>query len=184
MKKLGCMALKFAKLLTNSIAALLFAVAPVQAQDTNLQQTIDSALKYSEDQKFNVALAILEQANAADKQNYDYMFAKARILTWARKYGAAETEYQKLLASHPDDPDVMVSYGYMQLFSGNLMSAEAYFTQVLAAHPAYMDAQKGLKRTKELNKTRKIATYKPPEKTSNCPYGFEEISEGVCGSSN
>jgi len=157
-----------AKLIVTGFSALLVLSAPAMAQE--MSPTIQSAYEFAEKKKFQVALAILSQASSGEQQSFDHQFAKARILTWARNYNEAERVYENLLDMKPNHPDLMVSYAYMQLFSGNLLSAEAYFSEVLKMQPDYEDARKG------------SVAYIKPQETSSCPYGFEEVSKGVCAS--
>lgn len=125
------------------------------AQSDALKQTVERAFTYTDVQRFDEALLILSQASDLDKQHVLYGLTRARILTWARKYPSAEIEFSKLLERHPENPDVMVSYAYLQLFDGKLENAEYYFSKVLRLHPDYQDASDGLRRTLNLKRERR-----------------------------
>lgn len=128
---------------------------PAFAQSSELKQAVKNAFTYTDVQRFDDALVMLSQVSEADKEHFLYGLTKARILTWSRNYPVAEVEFSKLLSKHPENPDIMVSYAYLQLFDGKLLNAEHYFSEVLRAHPDYQDAVDGLYRTQTLRRERR-----------------------------
>lgn len=125
------------------------------AQSAELKQAVTEAFSYTDIQRFDDALAILSRVSEADQQHVQYGLTRARILTWSQKFPAAEVEFQRLMDVYPNNPDIMVSYGYLQLFDGKPATAEQYFSVVLRDHPDYMDAFDGLQRAQKLQRERK-----------------------------
>ncbi len=118
------------------------------AEDTASSEDLEirAALNLAKSERFDTALDTLSKLNTNVQNSYACRFAKARILTWAQRYQDAEIEYEYLMARYPDNPDVKVSYGYLDLFRGNFDDAEVHFTAVIERHPEYEDAHRGLRR--------------------------------------
>ena len=149
-------------------------------QEDGLDAYIQSALNHAKVQDFNAAIQVLEGVSEAEKSRYDYRFTRARILTWSGQHSRAEASYVGLLQDYPGNPDVMVSYGYLQFFRGNLKGAESYFEQVLESHPTYLDAYEGLQRTYDLRRSSKEVAYETLEDAISCPTGYGLVSDGAC----
>lgn len=173
---------KFQKIMTTGlgIAILSIPFATAHAQSETLDIAIENALQQSKVQDFDTALYFLETVSDRDKKSYNYRLTKARVLTWAGRHSEAESNYAELLQEFPGNPDVMVSYGYLQFFRGNLQSAESYFNQVLAVHPTYLDAYEGLQRTYDLRKDSKEVAYSSLNDAVSCPEGYGLASDGAC----
>ncbi len=122
------------------------------AQSAELQNAVQSAFTYSETQRFNDALRVLNQVSEPDREHYLYDLTRARILTWSQNFTAAELVFEDLLAENPENPDILVPYGYLQLFDGNLQRAEQIFGRVVLQYPNYQDAYAGLVRAQNLQK--------------------------------
>jgi len=125
---------------------------PAMAQNINMDTAEHTlfldALEIAKSGRFATAFDILNSVDSEQKQDYQYRFTKARILTWQQSYQKAEAEYIFLSQTYPNNPDVKVSYGFLELFRGNLDKAEAQFDSVLISFPNYTDASEGLERTK------------------------------------
>lgn len=130
--------------LTLAAPAMGQSYSGVQSQE----EIVPAALRLAKTRHYAAALSLLETADPITKTRYDHRFAKARILTWAKLYKYAEQEYRELTYLYPDNADIRVSYGYLQLFSGNLDLAQQEFESVLKLYPGYADAQSGLVRTR------------------------------------
>ncbi len=167
----------------SKISAIVFAASMMlgaPAFAVTLDDAIQSALSLSQDKQFGQALRVLGDVEATDKQEFDYRFTRARILTWSGNYDLAEPEYVSLLRDFPNNPDVMVSFGYMEFFRGNLSSAESYFNKVLATHPTYLDAYDGLQRTYELRNSTKEVSLSSLDAAVSCSKGYELSPNGAC----
>lgn len=139
--------------IATSALLLILGVAPLAAgQHQNASHThkdiVVSALDLAKAQHYAAALSLLENADPAIQTQYEFRFAKARILTWAKLYDHAEREYKVLAYLYPDNADIRVSYGFLELFRGNLDQAEWHFSGVLKLYPTYKDAQTGLERVR------------------------------------
>ncbi len=143
------------KAIIAGVAALGLNVVPTFGQSDSLKQAVNDAFSYTEVQRFNDALSVLSQVSDTDKDHYLYGLTRARILTWSQNYPAAQNTFTKLIADHPDNPDILVPYAYLQLFDGQLDTAEFYFSKVLRNYPDYDDAIIGLQRTQDLKRERR-----------------------------
>ncbi len=161
-------------------SAVLMTVSPASAQTIDLEQSIESALQYAKVQDFDAALSALSSVSADDKTRYTHRFTKARILTWSGRHSEAEGVYSGLLTEYPSNPDVKVSYGYLQFFKGNLQTAESYFNNVLTEHPTYLDAYEGLQRVYDLRRSSKEVPYANLSDAVSCPTGYGEANDGSC----
>jgi len=141
-----------------SLTAILAVSSPAFGQSEALYEAIETAQSLADEKQFGRALIILNDVNSSEKQEYDYRFMRARLLVWSGDYVRASDEFDSLMVEYPNNPDLMVSFAYLEFFRGNLRSAEIYFNKVLDVHPAYIDAYDGLQRTYELrNSTREIS---------------------------
>ena len=143
------------KSLILSIGVLSLCASPANGQSAELKQAVETAFVYTDVQQFDDALKVLSQVNEADRGHYLYDLTRARILTWSRNYPQARVEFDKLLAQYPDNPDILVPYAFLQLFDGDLLTAEMYFTKVLQSYPDYGDALIGLNRTQKLKREKR-----------------------------
>jgi len=150
------------------------------AQDNVLDNSLGEVDRLIQQKRFGAALTELETFNDADKQTYQYRFLKARILTWSGDYSLAGSEFDVLNAEFPNNPDVLVSYGYLEFFRGNLSKAETHFNEVLAKHPTYLDAYDGLQRTYALRNSTKTVSYSALNEAVNCPDGYTLTKDGAC----
>ena len=83
----------------------------------------------------------------------------------------------------PNNPDVMVSYGYLEYFRGNLTNAETYFNKVLATNPTYLDAYDGLQRTYDMRRASKTVSRSALNSAVACEKGQVLTREGACTAS-
>lgn len=153
---------------------------PAHAQSNDLDQAIESALQRANVQDFDGALSLLNKVSSRDQSSYNYRFTKARIYTWSGRHSDAENVYTRLLSEYPTNPDIKVSYGYLQFFKGNLQTAESYFNNVLAEHPTYLDAYEGLQRVYDLRRSTKEVPYANLNDAVSCPSGYGLASDGAC----
>jgi len=126
---------------------LSYANLPKTETSDRLAQAHDMATQ----QKFDEAIAILDNVRPSERNDYAVKFLQARILSWSGKHQAAEQEFIALRKQYPDNPDILVSYGYLQFYQNKYRNAEYLFTEVLERHPEYQDAQSGLDRLRALN---------------------------------
>lgn len=110
------------------------------------EEVMIAALEMAKAERFDTALTSLSTLNLSTQNSYQFRFTKARILTWAQRYSEAEGQYNYLMANYPENPDVNVSFGFLELFRGNLESAELNFISVIEKYPNYTDAHRGLLR--------------------------------------
>jgi len=123
------------------------AVATTDNMASTSTDALTTALEFAKTERFDSAFSLLNKVETAKQSSYQYRFTKARILTWAQRYDEAAGEYDLLIQAYPNNPDVRVSVGYLELFRGNLHKAETYFNAVIDLHPDYEDAHVGLERT-------------------------------------
>ena len=170
-------------ILTGTLLAL-FAI-PAHSQTTSypsVDQLMARAQTLVERKMLSDALIKLDEASPEDQRTYEYRFLKARILTWSGHYDRASETFQTLLAEFPNNYDVMVSYGYLEFFRGNLGSAESYFNDVIAVSPAYLDAYEGLRRVYELRNSSRTVSYTTLSQSVSCKIGQVLTSDGACTS--
>jgi len=109
-----------------------------------------SLAKYlSAEKQFDEALDVLAKLPTADQDRYQVVYMRARILSWSGRYLASEQKFKRLMAKHPNDTDLMVSYGYLQFYQGNHAEAEKAFKGVLDINPDYPDAHNGLAKARK-----------------------------------
>ena len=121
---------------------------------TETNDYIDLALELSEQRKFEQALQTLDDVHLSNRDHYSVKFLEARILSWYGKHQEAAKEFEALRAQHPDNLDVMVSYGYLHFYQRNYHEAEQLFETVLDHSPDYHDARTGLERSRTVRKNR------------------------------
>lgn len=107
---------------------------------------LEKAKKLAEAQEFTAALETLDAVPSADKHDYAVVFLKARILSWSGKHSQAEQSFLTLTRQYPQDSDIAVSFAYLHYYQGKLDEAERGFSRVIARHPNYQDAKRGLER--------------------------------------
>lgn len=144
------------KIISLFIFYIVLSATPVMAQNsdampnssaTDRENIFTQALDAAKDKRFQRAYTLLDNLDGEQKHSFEYHFTKARILTWQQSYPAAEIEYRYLLQTFPNNPDVKVSYGFLELFRGNFEIAETQFNSVLNLFPNYKDAREGIERT-------------------------------------
>lgn len=176
------------KVLT-SMAGIIFAGAmnvqshasePKLSENSVLQDAILSAIKLAEEKRFTQSLETLETVENAYADTYDFRFARARLLTWSGQYTIAGKAYQSLISDFPNNPDILVSVGYLELFRGNLNIAETHFSAVIESNPVYMDAYRGLERTYALRQNASKVSYKEMAQAVTCPVGQTLQKNGSC----
>jgi len=164
-------------------AVILGCAVSANAQSSsfpNLSETLAKAQSFAGDKQFLQALATLEQVSQQDQTQYEYRFLRARILTWSGNYVSAGQAYDSLLSDYPNNYDVMVSFGYLEFFRGNLSSAESQFNKVISANPGYLDAYDGLQRTYELRNSSRSVSYSTLAQAVSCKPGEVLNSAGAC----
>jgi len=171
------------KILATSMVCFM-CVVPSFAQGNALDNVLENSLskvdQRIEEKRFGAALTELEKFSYAEKQTYKYRFLKARVLTWSGNYHSAGNEFAALNAEFPNNPDVLVSYGYLEFFQGNLSKAETHFNAVLAKHPTYLDAYDGLQRTYALRNSTKTVSYSALNEAVECSDGYVLTKDGAC----
>ncbi len=125
-------------LIISAFAVLAFPDAAI-ANDINAQ-----ALELAGQKNFESALSVLGHQNAQLASGYEHRFLKARILSWAGKYGEARSELDSLMKSYPDNPDLQLALGNLEYYQGRLNAAEIEYGKVLRKFPNYQDARNGL----------------------------------------
>jgi len=140
--------------------------ALVYAAEKSVTEISDYALIMAKQKRYGDALKIIQAQSPTYQNSYQLRFTTARILTWAKDYDNARALYETLMRDYPNNSDVLVSYGYLQLFTGNLDKAELTFKDVIDQQPTYLDAHNGLQRT---IKARQI-----------CPQNYVLDQNGYC----
>jgi len=161
-----------------AIVICLGASKDVQAQP--LDEAIKSSHILAETQQFQKAITILDNVSDEDKTSYDYRFLRSRLLAWSGRYSMADKTFIALLSDYPNNPDIMVSYGYLKFFTGDLALAESYFNRVLAEHPTYLDAYEGLQRTYDMRKEQRRVSYQALDVAVSCAPGQVLTGDGAC----
>jgi len=127
--------------------SISYAKLPTTDTDVRLTQAKDMATH----QQFDEALKILNGVRPSERNDYAVKHVEALILSWAGKHSAAEKEFFVLRNQYPDNPELLVSYGYLQLYQNKNSYAEDIFAQVLKKNPDYQDARNGLNLVRKLN---------------------------------
>src|SRR5579884_875844 len=65
------------------------------------------------------------------------LFRQARVYEREQNYAAAESIYQKVLTSHPDDPEALKRLGIVEQTEFKFNSSVELFQRVLREHPNY-----------------------------------------------
>jgi len=143
--------IKIASLSLGADNSLREPVSYAKLSKTETSDRLAQAHDMATQQKFDEALAILDNVRPSERNDYAVKFLQARILSWSGKHQAAEQEFIALRKQYPDNPDILVSYGYLQFYQNKYRNAEYLFTEVLERHPEYQDAQSGLDRLRALN---------------------------------
>ena len=126
----------------------VLSVQPIPNTKTLTDQL--SIAKYlAAEKQFDEALDVLSKLPTADQDHYEVVYLRARILSWAGRYLAAEQKFHRLMAKFPDNADLLLSYGYLQYYQGKSANAEKAFLGVLDIDPDYRDAQDGLKQARK-----------------------------------
>jgi len=86
----------------------------------------------------------LSQQSSALKTGYEHRFLKARILSWAGDFSAAQAELDALIMEYPGNLDVQLALGNLAFYQSDLAAAERNYLTVLETYPNYQDARKGL----------------------------------------
>lgn len=116
----------------------------------------EQALALAGEKKFDQALAVLSRQDSALVTGYEHRFLKARILSWAGKYGQAETDLNGLMADYPNNPDLRLAMGNLNYYQGRLEAAERDYQQVLKDYPDYQDARNGLENIRNARQAQKL----------------------------
>ena len=158
---------------------------PALAQSSNAARTPEARLAQvmtmAEDGRFDTALFIMKHFPEEEKSAYEYLFTKARILSWAGDYPAATELYRNLRQDYPGDQDILVGSGFLEFYQGNLENSEYYFQQVVDVNPLYTDAYNALRRVQAMQAdTPKIETTKTVRSAETCPSGYTLTSDGRC----
>jgi len=133
-------------------AETVLSVRPVNISSQVLKDLMDqiSLAKYlAAEKQYDEALDVLSKIPTANQDHYEVVYLRARILAWSGRHFAAEQKFHRLMAIHPDNTDLMVSYGYLQFYQGKMNEAEKSFTTVLKISPDYTDAKEGLIKTRK-----------------------------------
>ena len=126
----------------------VLSVQPIPNTKTLTDQL--SIAKYlAAEKQFDEALDVLSKLPTADQDHYEVVYLRARILSWAGRYLAAEQKFHRLMAKFPDNADLLLSYGYLQYYQGKSANAEKAFLGVLDIDPDYRDAHDGLKQARK-----------------------------------
>lgn len=130
----------------SAVAVSMTAPAMAYTQTTGIDDAVDHALVLAGQEDYRAALAALDGLGADRQASYETRFARARILSWSGRYQEAEKEFTALLTDYPDDPDVLLAYGYLAYYQGDRQHARQRFSRILATYPDYEDARLGLER--------------------------------------
>jgi len=130
--------------------AAVIASCPAAVAQTYVSSQVERALITAHDQaaknQFYAALNTLGRLGHVDQQNYSVQLLRGRILSWAGHYDHAEAEFEDMLAKTPNNPDVLLAYGYLDYYRGDNVAAQAKFLSILNAYPDYEDANLALNR--------------------------------------
>lgn len=106
-------------------------------------------MRLAEEKKFEAALNVLAQQNAALQNERDHKLLKARLLSWDGRYEEAAALLKELKTEHPESSDVDVVLGYLSYYQNKFDDAERHFASALAKAPGHSDAADGQKRVRE-----------------------------------
>ena len=143
-------------ILGTAFAMLLPLWAYAQTPNDIARQALDLA----SNDDYASALALMDSQSVDIRDSYDVQSAKARILAWSGEHKASTEIYKNLLATYPGNADILNGYAYLEYYRENLRTAESYFREVLADHPKYEDAQRGLERVLEARAAKRENTHR------------------------
>lgn len=124
----------------------VFLTTPTYAAEKTISEISEYALIMAGEKRYDDALNIISAQSEIDQKSYALQFAKARIVAWSGNYNKARPLFEELKQAYPNNTDILMSFAYMEYYSGNIDIAERYFNRVITVQPLYVDAHKGLDR--------------------------------------
>jgi len=113
--------------------------------------SLEQAMKLAENEQYQQALEQLDRLTPPLQTSYEARFARARILSWAKRHNDADEVYRSLIRDFPSDPDVLLGHAYLAYYQGEFEQAEMRFASVVRNYPDYHDASSGLERARLAN---------------------------------
>ena len=144
------------------------------------EDRLKNVMEMASQERFDTALFILDYFPEEEKDDYGYLFTKARILSWSGNYQEAGHLYADLRRQYPGDQDILVGSAFLEFYQGNLERSEYYFQQVVDVNPSYTDAFNGLRRVQNMRASAARAPIERPLRAEACPQGYTLASDGRC----
>lgn len=162
----------------------VFLATPTYAVEKTVSEISDYAMIMASEKRYDDALNIIMAQSEVDQKSYALKFTKARILAWSGNYHKARPIFEDLKRTYPNNSDVLVSFAYMEFFSGNIDIAERYFNRVITDHPLYVDAHTGLERILKTRMSAASVQNNTRREIIPCPDGYDLNRNGYCHRQN
>lgn len=143
------------KLAVSAVTLSMVGVGAGWADDVQTE-----ALNLAQLQKYDDALALLNAADKTSEADLSQDLLKARLLSWAGRYGEAHTLLSELKSEHPDDTEIDVIFGSLYYYQGKLEPAEQSYALALSRTPEHGDAISGMDRVQKAKEAKRIADLK------------------------
>jgi YaiO family outer membrane protein len=105
--------------------------------DYDLRFTLAQAYAHSE--KYDEALAILNNMAAENASNVDVLIFRAKVLSWKRDYRAAEARYRSVLKIAAANLEAQTGLAELASWQKDYARAISRYEQILARHPDNAD---------------------------------------------
>ena len=128
------------------LAALVFLSSATLAFAMPAEEALDRSRTLAAEQKYEEALALLENALAEHPGDGEIQFAIIRVLSWQGNYDAAEQRIQALDKKFEGNADLLLLRANLAAYRGDHARAAVLYQEVLAKAPDYEDAKTGLER--------------------------------------
>jgi len=161
-----------------------FLATPTYAAEKTISEISEYALIMAGEKRYDDALNIITAQPEIDQKSYALQFAKARILAWSGNYYKARPLFEELKRTYPNNSDILVSFAYMEYFSGNIDLAERYFNRVITDNPLYVDAHTGLERILKTRMNAAVVQNSTRREIITCPDGYDLNRNGYCHRQN
>ncbi len=107
----------------------------VRQDPRNVQLRLALADQYLAKRDFDAAADQLRAASELQPHNEALVLRRARVLSWAKKYGESIGLYRQWLAEHPQDQEVEMELARVLSWSRNFDASLAEYRKILLQHP-------------------------------------------------
>lgn len=120
------------------LAALVLAAAPAVAQT---EATLASARALAADERYEDAIALLENHLAGAAGDVDARLVYGLVLSWDARYPDARVQFEQVLAVAPGYTDARMGLANVEWWAGNIDRARGLVDEILAAEPGHSAAR-------------------------------------------